>query len=95
MIEMPKDGDEPWIRISVQRIESNGDIYNVIERWDSFHKRFSEVAGVSYPSVTGPSDGFFTVAHVAAEISYVVKLWLAEKYTGVIDSTTGDVIIGE
>lgn len=81
----------------MQRVEKNGTIVNVVDRWDSFNKRLSDVATETYPipATVDCNQGLFTFLDVAGSISTVVILWLAERYNGNIDPQTGDVHIGE
>lgn len=94
-IERPKEGAEIWIRVDVQRVESNGNIYNVTDHWDSFNKRMSEIYDEQYPDDNVSNSGMFTVANLGANITLVVASWIAQKYNGRIDLDTGDIIIEE
>lgn len=96
-IEVPKEGAEPWIRVVVQRVEKNGDIVNTVDRWDSFNKRMSDLAGEMYPMppTVDCESGVFSFLDVGQAITTVVVMWLAERYNGTIDPVTGDVIIEE
>ncbi len=95
-IDSPTEGAEPWVRIAVQRIERNGDIVNVVDRWDSFNVRFSDIATEMYPipQSVNCGSGMFTFADVGQAITTVVIIWLAERYNGTIQAN-GDVLIEE
>lgn len=92
-IERPKEDSEAWIRVDVQRIEKYGEIYNTVDRWDSFNKRMSDVYADQYPNPIDFSSGMFSVADIATHITIVVSSWLAEKYNGTIDPENGDIVI--
>lgn len=93
VIETPKEGAEPWIHVFVQRVEKNGDIYNVVDRWDNFNKRMSVVQTELMPVLNDYSSGYMAVGHLGQQIALIVSMWLVERYGGNIDPETGDVVI--
>jgi hypothetical protein len=94
-IETPKEGDEPWIRVEVQRVEKGDNIYNVVDRWDSFNERMSKVGAETCPILMDPTAGVCTVYDIGIHLAYVISMWLVERYNGKFDPQTGDVIIEE
>lgn len=91
LIEIPKEGAEPWISITVERIEHNGDIVNTVSNYDRFNRRSSDLAKTRYGPENGfaPSthidDGTFSFEDVSNMISIIVIGWLVERYNGTVD----------
>lgn len=94
-IEIPRTGSEPWIHVIVQRIEEFDDgRVNVVDRWDTFNKRFSDVFGEMYPVPEGiKQNGVASIGDVGELIQTVVVMWLIERYDGVLDEK-GNVVVG-
>lgn len=95
VIETPTEGAEPWIRVTVQLIERDGDVVNTVDRYDSFNKRLSAVAAEVFPtpaSFHAHDSSVITVYDVAQSISTVVVGWLLERYGGTVDAE-GNVIL--
>jgi len=47
-IDMPKASNEPWVNLTVQRVEMNeqGQDVNVIDRWGQVNTRLSDIYGM-------------------------------------------------
>lgn len=97
IIEMPRTDSEPWIHITIQRIELGSDgssEVNVTDRWDQIHKRLSLVAlqTEKYFEAVPWEVGFISVFGVADAIKNIATTWIIEKHGGTLNDN-GDVII--
>jgi len=96
IIEMPRTESEPFISITVQRIELdvNGKEINVNDRYGRIYKPLSEVAidVVPYFEILQLAMGNISIFAIADAIKEVATKWIIEKYGGSINDN-GDVIL--
>jgi len=96
IIDIPRTDSEPWIRVVVQRVEldDNHVEINVVDRWDSFNKRLSQVALEinKYTEVIPVIIGEISLYGLSDGIKEAVTSWLVENYNGIL-SDNGEVII--
>lgn len=96
VIDIPRTDSEPWIKVTVQRVEQDdtGFELNVVDRWGSINKQLSDVALEvnKYTEVLPLESGDISVYGLSDGIRSVVVRWIAEKYNGTI-SPNGDVIV--
>ena len=96
IIEMPRTTSEPFINITIQRIEldENGNEANVVDRWGHIYKRLSLTAleVVPYFEVVPWEVGSISVFGIADAIKEVASAWIIQKYGGV-QQPNGDIIL--
>jgi len=95
-IDITRTDSEPWIRVVVQRVEMDDNHFelNVVDRWDSFNKRLSQIALEvnKYTEVVSVNSEEISLYGLSDGIKEAVTRWLVEEYNGTI-SPTGEVII--
>jgi hypothetical protein len=85
-IELPREGDHPWINIVVQIVikDNDGNILNVLPRYDMIHKDAYEIA----TDITQAGDpvtqqmNTISVAGIDSALTNFVHKWLQEHYGG-------------
>ena len=96
IIEMPRTTSEPFINITIQRIEldDNGKEVNVNDRYDAIYKKLSDVAleSVPYFEVLPLNINNISVYGIADAIKEVATKWIIEKHGGTV-SSNGDIIL--
>ena len=94
-IDLPRVNSEPWILITVQRVDvdDNGKEVNVVDRWGTINKRLSAVALEVYPyfEVIPGLDNALSVFAIADAIKETAIAWIVEKYGGT--NINGDVFL--
>ena len=90
LIEMPKENAEPWLHITVQRIQRDGNIVNTQDRWDTFSHRLSDIAMM--PTVNLIGEGNIVVGQVAQQLTASILGILVARYGGEI-TADGELII--
>lgn len=91
IIDIPKEGSEPWINVAIQllEIDDEGMVLNTVHKWQTVNKKLSDV----YGSKSTYSDPYFSkidepisTAGVADGITKMVRQWIADKFDSVVDS---------
>lgn len=89
-IDIPRSTSEPWVLITVQRVELNpdGSDLHVIDRWGTVNQklanRYFDILPVHDP--IDPGYDFISVAGIASAIKVAAVLWIQEKYGGTVDA---------
>lgn len=93
---MPRTTSEPFINVTVQRIELDveGNEINVVDRWGYVYKRLSLVAMdiVPYFEYAPNIVNMISIFGIADAIKETATAWIIEKYGGV-QQPNGDVIL--
>ena len=95
-IEIPRRDAEPWVHVTVQRVEMDDDLneLNVVDRWDTFSLRFSEVA-TNIKTFSDPvlgTGGNISTAGIANALTTAVIQWMMDIHGGEVIEN-GDLII--
>tara|TARA_R110000851_G_C13102760_1_gene569228 strand:- start:11909 stop:12226 length:318 start_codon:yes stop_codon:yes gene_type:complete len=96
LIEMPRTDSEPFIHVTVQRIELdvNGVEINVVDRFGHVYKPLSTVAleVVKYYEPVPCEADCISVFGIADGIKSIATKWIIEKYGG-IEQPNGDIYL--
>lgn len=79
-IDIPRSQSEPWIAVTVQKIDGS----HVIDRFDETHRQLSKVASEMI-TITDPVTGqpvTISVAGMAAAVKAGVYAWMIEDHGG-------------
>ena len=97
IIDLPRMSSEPWIHITVQRVEmdDNRNIINTIDRWGEIHRQLFSINSEIYDfqDPLAPGDGQISALGLAGAITAAAVAWIVQEYGGDVNEQ-GDIIVG-
>lgn len=96
IIDLPKLDAEPWVKLTVQRLEMDdqGKVLNTVDRWGTVNKKLSDVALQihQYKEILPLAEGHISVFAISDAIESVAVAWVQEKFGGVVNEA-GELIL--
>ena len=89
VIDTPLSDSEPWVQLTIQRIEMDDDFntLNTVDRWKQIHKRLSEFATdiVSFDDPILVSENSISGIGLGNALTSMCISWTASEFNGIID----------